>query len=156
MKSVLSNTVRYIDFIRLREANTTGIVRKHSSIPVPRVLSWSSTDSNAVGAEYILMENAAGVPLFQVWGSMTEFDQLQLIRKLAKLEAQFSAMRFPAYGGLYLGSDIEQPNQPLDELDPSFCIGPSCDRRYNPDPSLDFDKGPCEYPGYFDSSKVIC
>ncbi|CAG8218062.1 unnamed protein product [Penicillium olsonii] len=73
---------------------------------------------------------------------MTEFDQLQLIRKLAKLEAQFSAMRFPAYGGLYLGSDIEQPNQPLDELDPSFCIGPSCDRRYNPDPSLDFDKGP--------------
>jgi hypothetical protein len=98
------------------------------------------------------MEKAAGVPLFQVWGSMTEFDQLQLIKNLTQIEAQLSAIHFPAYGGLYLRTDIEQPNKPLDdELDPSFCIGPSCDRGYNPDPSLDFDKGPCESPAYFDS-----
>lgn len=101
------------------------------------------------------MEKAAGVPLFQVWGSMTEFDRLQLIRNLTRMEAQFSAIRFPAYGGLYLRKDMEQPNKPLDdELDSSFCIGPSCDRRYNPDPSLDFDQGPCESPGYFGNSNT--
>ncbi|KAJ5203019.1 hypothetical protein N7449_005098 [Penicillium cf. viridicatum] len=125
------------------EVGALEYIRKHTSIPVPRVLAWSSNNSNAVGAEYIIMEKAAGVPLFQVWGSMTEFDQLQLIRNLTQIEAQLSAIHFPAYGGLYLRTDIEQPNKPLDnELDPSFCIGPSCDRGYNPDPSLDFDKGP--------------
>lgn len=41
-------------------------VRRHTSIPVPRVLSWSSDSSNAVDAEYIIMEKAAGVPLFQL------------------------------------------------------------------------------------------
>ncbi|KAJ5121107.1 uncharacterized protein N7515_009068 [Penicillium bovifimosum] len=125
------------------EVGALEYIRKHTSIPVPRVLSWSSKRSNAVGAEYIIMEKAPGVPLFRVWGSMTEYDQLQLIRNLTQMEAQLSAIRFPAYGGLYLRTDMEQPNKPLDdELDPGFCIGPSCDRAYNPDPSLDFDKGP--------------
>ncbi|KAJ5936044.1 hypothetical protein N7454_005342 [Penicillium verhagenii] len=128
-------------FLMGKENGSELLSQKHTSIPVPRVLSWSSRNSNAVGAEYIIMEKAAGVPLFQVWGTMTEFDQLQLIRNLTQIEAQLSAIRFPAYGGLYLRTDIEQPNKPLDdELDPSFCIGPSCHRRYNPDPSLDFDK----------------
>jgi len=86
------------------------------------------------------MEKAAGVPLYQVWGAMAEFDQLQLIRNLTQIEAQLSAIHFPAYGGLYLRTDIEQPNKPLND-DPSFCIGPSCDRGYNPNPSLDFDRG---------------
>jgi hypothetical protein len=103
------------------------------------------------------MEKAADVPLFQVWGSMAEFDQLQLIRNLTQIEAQLSAIHFPAYGGLYLRTDIEQPNKPLDdELDPSFCIGPSCDRGYNPDLSLDFDKGPCGSSAYFNSLYTNC
>ncbi|KAJ6118731.1 hypothetical protein N7471_013351 [Penicillium samsonianum] len=119
------------------EVGALEYIRKHTSIPVPR----SSNNSNAVGAEYIIMEKAASVPLYQVWGAMAEFDQLQLIRNLTQIEAQLSAIHFPAYGGLYLRTDIEQPNKPLND-DPSFCIGPSCDRGYNPDPSLDFDKGP--------------
>lgn len=88
---------------------------------------------------------------------MTEFDQLQLIRNLTQIEAQLSAIHFPVYRGLYLRTDIEQPNKPLDdELDPSFCIGPSYDRGYNPNPSLDFDKGPCKSPAYFDSLYTNC
>lgn len=128
-------------------------VRKHTSIPVPRVLAWSSNNSNAVGAEYIIIEKAAGVLLFQVWDSITESDQLQLIRNLTQIEAQLLAIYFPIYRGLYLRTDnIEQLSRPLDdELGLSFCIGPSCDREYNPDLSLDFDKGPCESPAYFDS-----
>ena len=103
------------------------------------------------------MEKSAGIPLFQVWGNMTEFDQLQLIPNLTQIEAQLSAIRFPAYGGLYLRKDIEQPNKPLDdEFDPSFSIGPSCARDYSPDTSLDFDKGPCESPAYFGNLYTNC
>ncbi|CRL27273.1 unnamed protein product [Penicillium camemberti] len=45
------------------EVGALEYIRKHISIPVPRVISWSSSNSNAVGAEYIIMEKAAG-PVF--------------------------------------------------------------------------------------------
>lgn len=82
---------------------------------MPRVLSWSSNSSNAVGVEYIIMEKAAGIPLFQVWGTMTEFDKLRLIKNLTKFESQLADIKFPVYGGLYLRTDMNHFNRPLDE-----------------------------------------
>ena len=135
-------------------------MRNNTSVPVPRVLSWSSDSANPVGAEYIIMEKAAGVQLFQRWADMADIEKLELIQNLTKLEAQLSAIRFPAYGGLYLQADASVPESHclmLDEsIDPlnSFCIGPSCDRSFHVDPGIklgrsngDFDQGPCEYPG---------
>lgn len=122
---------------------------------MPRVLSWSSDRSNAVGAEYIVMEKAPGIPLFQVWGTMTEFEKLQLIKNLTKLEAQLATIKFPLYGGLYLRTDTSRLNRPLDDdIDPSqsFCIGPSCDRAYNTDMTLEFNQGPCTLPPPLDTS----
>ncbi|RHZ47802.1 uncharacterized protein CDV56_104518 [Aspergillus thermomutatus] len=127
------------------EVGVLEYVRRHTSIPVPRVLSWSSDGSNAVGAEYIIMGKAAGVPLFQVWGNMTEFEKLHLIKNLTKLEAQLATIKFPAYGGLYLRTDMNRSNRSLaSDIDPSqpFCIGPSCDRAFKTDMTLEFDQGP--------------
>ncbi|KAH2815168.1 hypothetical protein KXV23_002917 [Aspergillus fumigatus] len=127
----------------LTTASEVGVleyIRKHTGIPVPRVLAWSSDSSSPVGAEYIVMEKAAGVPLFQRWADMADIDRLQLIKNLTKLEAQLSPIGFPAYGGLYLRADTgaQQSNyQMLNEsIDPShtFCIGPSCDRSFDIDP----------------------
>ncbi|KAJ5686400.1 hypothetical protein N7536_009019, partial [Penicillium majusculum] len=67
-----------------------------------------------------------------------------------RIEAQLSAIYFPTYRGLYLRTDIEQLNKPLNnELDLSFYIRPSYNRGYNPNLSLDFDKGPYESPTVF-------
>ncbi|KAI2788557.1 hypothetical protein POX_e06576 [Penicillium oxalicum] len=96
-------------------------VKKHTSILVPRVFAWSSDSSNPVAAEYIVMEKAPGVPLFQVWGTMTEFEKLRLIKNLTQLEAQLATIKFPVL---------------------SFCIGPSCDRAYNPDMTPERNQGP--------------
>src|SRR5882757_9010875 len=38
-----------------------------NQIPVPRVYGWSSTVSNAVGAEYIIMEKLEGTTLGDIW-----------------------------------------------------------------------------------------
>ncbi|KAJ5480495.1 hypothetical protein N7530_006004 [Penicillium desertorum] len=93
------------------EVGALEYIRKHTSIPIPRVLTWYSNNSNTIGAEYIIIEKAAG---------------------------------------LYLRTDIEQLNKPLNnKLDLSFYIRPSCDRGYNPNLSLDFDKGLCESPTVF-------
>lgn len=80
---------------------------------------------------------------------MTEFEKLQLIKNLTKLEAQLSAIKFPAYGGLYFRRDMSRLNKSLDgEIDPSksFCIGTSCDRSFDAELTLENDQGPCTLP----------
>ncbi|KAI2956348.1 hypothetical protein CBS147323_9268 [Aspergillus niger] len=123
------------------EVGTLEYIRKYTSIPVPRVFSWSPHDSNSVGAEYIVMEKAIGIPLFERWGKMAEIEKLQLIKNLTQLEAQLSAISFPAYGGLYLRADADRLKHQdlggnLDEQCP-FCIGPSPDRSFDVDAAAD-------------------
>ncbi|KAJ5569169.1 hypothetical protein N7450_011655 [Penicillium hetheringtonii] len=65
-------------------------MQKRTSIPVSRVLAWSSNNSNVVGAEHII-----NLPVFLSF----KFG-LQSIRNLTQVEAQLSSIRFPAYGGL--------------------------------------------------------
>jgi hypothetical protein len=101
------------------------------------------------------MEKAEGIPLFQRWGNMTEFQKLELIKCLTKLENQLFSIQFPAYGNLY----FLPPNansfsyQVLDHtFNPtgSYCVGPSCDRVFmlesHASPaSPTVEKGPCKY-----------
>jgi aminoglycoside phosphotransferase (APT) family kinase protein len=130
------------------------LVRRNTSIPVPRVFSWSTDESNPVGAEYIIMEKAPGVQLYERWGEMKVTEKLDLIKLLAQLEGQLSAISFPAYGRLYLRADADRLKHhnldaSLDEQQ-SFCIGPSPDRSFgvvavagtfSEDDSI--DNGPC-------------
>ncbi|RAQ41311.1 hypothetical protein AFGD_011110 [Aspergillus flavus] len=142
------------------EVGVLEYVRKYTSIPAPRVFSWSSDDSNPVGAEYIIMEKVAGVPLFEQWGKMAEIEKLELIKNLTKLEAQLAAIRFPAYGGLYRQADVSSLQ--CQELNGSICIGPSCGRSFSTDSaavlstqSEKLDYGPCKNPkfGYVNKLK---
>ncbi|KAL3433347.1 hypothetical protein BDV09DRAFT_186722 [Aspergillus tetrazonus] len=119
------------------EVGTLEYIRRYTSIPVPRVFSWSPDNSNPVGAEYIVMEKAIRVPLFERWGEMTEIEKLELIKHLTQLEAQLSAIGFPAYGVLYLRADADcLERQDLDgDVDKQhlFCVGPSPDRSFDVD-----------------------
>lgn len=131
-------------------------VRKYTTIPVPRVFSWSPDNSNPVGAEYIVMEKAIRFPLLERWGKMTEIENLELIKHLTQLEAQLSAIGFPAYGGLYLSADADRlERQDLDgDVDKQhlFCVGPSLDRSFDVDTGANIpteegsvNNGPCKY-----------
>ena len=93
---------------------------------------------NPVGAEYIVMEKARGVQLFQRWGEMTQLSKMELIKSLTKLENQLASIRsirFPAYGSLYRRDycpDLVR-YQPLDAVEDStgpYCVEPSCERAY--------------------------
>ncbi|KAL2822110.1 kinase-like domain-containing protein [Aspergillus granulosus] len=138
------------------EVGTLEYIRKYTNIPVPRVFSWSSDDSNPVRAEYIVMEKAIGVPLFERWGTMAEVEKLELIKHLTEFEAQLSAISFPAYGGIYLRADADRLRyQNLgSDVDKQhlFCIGPSPDRSFDADTVANIttgddsvNNGPCKY-----------
>lgn len=134
-------------------------VQKHTSIPIPKVLAWSSDPSNFVGAEYIIMEKTSGVQLFNTWGTMSDSDRFDLVQRITELEGELASIRFPASGSLYLreslAKDKTQIKLSLDK-DPSqrFCIGPSCERQWFSQleggttfVSSEFDRGPCEFNG---------
>ncbi|KAL4756226.1 uncharacterized protein BDW70DRAFT_164694 [Aspergillus foveolatus] len=70
-------------------------------------------------------------------GEMTEIEKLELIKHLTQLEAQLSAIAFPAYGGLYLRADADRlKSQDLDgDMDKQqlLCVGPSPGRPFDVD-----------------------
>ncbi|KAK4965249.1 hypothetical protein LTR66_012158 [Elasticomyces elasticus] len=126
-------------------------VQTQTTVPVPKILAWSSDASNPVGTEYILMEKAPGIQLFRVWDRMDDSKKLTLIHNLTRLESQLVSLRFPASGNLYLRHSIPDKvkRKTLNSyIDPNlYCIGPSCDRSWLLEPSietanLDLDKGP--------------
>ncbi|KAL4945557.1 hypothetical protein BDV06DRAFT_184514 [Aspergillus oleicola] len=130
------------------EVATYKYLEKRTSIPVPSVLSWSSRDVGPVGAEFIVMEKAPGIQLFEEWGNMQEIEKLELIQTLTQLEAQLSSLSFPAYGGLYLKEDANGFPHVNVDAENMFCIGPSPDRFFDTEPltppSADktIDRGP--------------
>jgi hypothetical protein len=81
-------------------------VQTRTSIPVPRVLAWSSDPSNPVGAEYIIMEKATGVQLFNTWSTMSDSDRFELVQRTTELEGELASIRFPPSGSLYLRESL--------------------------------------------------
>lgn len=79
-------------------------MKQQTSIPVPEVYTWSSDPTNPIGAEYIIMEKAAGVPLFKIWGEISLSDKLELVKRLTAFERELCSLQLPAYGSLYLRS----------------------------------------------------
>ena len=128
-----------------------GIVRTHTSVPLPRVYRWDSDPSNPVGAEYILMEKARGVQLFKVWDELEDASRFNLMIELAKIERQLTSIKFPASGSLYFRKSIGDEGHSVElprELDSGslYCVGLSCDRSWWPTPSRKSigHTGPCK------------
>ncbi|PVH68702.1 hypothetical protein DL98DRAFT_564620 [Cadophora sp. DSE1049] len=129
------------------------LVRSQTTVPVPRVLAWNSNPSNPVEAEYIVMEKAPGIQLFQKWDDLDDDSRLSLIKQLTELEHQLASIPFPASGHLYFMESILKNKHILldSSVDPTsqYGIGPSCDRswdmdqsRLNPSLSRNLDLGP--------------
>ena len=73
-------------------------VRSETSVPIPKVLAWSSkSDSSSVGAEYIIMEHIPGVALNEVWRKMTKLQHFNLIERMGGLVKQLCALEFGAF-----------------------------------------------------------
>ena len=50
------------------EMVTLSYIRKHTSVPVPRIIACSSTADNELGFEWSLMDKIPDVSLKGVWG----------------------------------------------------------------------------------------
>jgi hypothetical protein len=64
------------------------------NIPTPRVIVWSGAIDNPVGSEYILMEEATGTQLGEVWGNMELPSKLQIVEEIVAIEKKFLSLSF--------------------------------------------------------------
>ncbi|KAJ7735375.1 hypothetical protein DFH07DRAFT_987346 [Mycena maculata] len=115
------------------EIATLSYLREKTSVPVPEVHCYDSNPYNRLGGEYILMSKvppspsplspaivsypskAPGVPLSQVYHSMSYAQLVKLLDNLAALMIPLFGHRFPQIGSLYHGPDptVPVPAMPL-------------------------------------------
>ena len=125
---------------------------------MPHVHSWNShSQSHPVGAEFIIMDKARGVPLSQVWATMKLPQKLQVLLAMTHLQKQWLGVSFSHYGSLYYAKDLQQPGDAPPSggghfikdgkmvEDSEFAIGPATgwDWMDAGRSTLDIARGPC-------------
>ena len=131
------------------EVATMEFVRE-LGVPVPKVLAWSSRANTEVGAEYIIMEKAKGVPLSTLWHKMTQDQQASVLDELVDVDAKMLTFKFAGYGSIFFVKDMIDniPSMSI-SADPHFSrryrIGPSVGRPFYEAErgSMKIDRGPC-------------
>ncbi|KAK2809204.1 hypothetical protein FQN50_004040 [Emmonsiellopsis sp. PD_5] len=136
------------------EVATTDLLRS-KGIPVPRILGWSADPNNSVGAEYIIMEKASGIPLETRWFNLSKQERLHLVTSLVDIETKLFDIPFGHFGSIYYRNDVpsnlqqdlyaESTNPAISSADERFCVGPTADYMfwYGKRAELGIDRGPC-------------
>lgn len=83
------------------EVATLDYIRTKTTVPVPEVYYYESNQYNELGAEYIIMSKAKGVPLLRVHRQMDMDEKRQLLSNLAFHMLTLFKHRFNAIGSLY-------------------------------------------------------
>ncbi|RPA74570.1 hypothetical protein BJ508DRAFT_380547 [Ascobolus immersus RN42] len=116
------------------EVATLQFLRKHTSIPVPRVHSYNSSADlldNELRFEWILMERIEGVPFTNIWRrseaiGVERFESI--VETVAGFFNELHEIRFPVIGSLYMEEDLSSQNDDLIAAHPTgyngFMIGP--------------------------------
>ncbi|KAI1983645.1 Phosphotransferase enzyme [Ophidiomyces ophidiicola] len=132
------------------EVATMDFAISELDIPVPKVLAWHSRAAeNQVGAEYIIMEKAAGSCLSNVWPTLNNQQKRDIIQAVVKFEIKFLSNPFGGIGSLYYPKDVPRgtkviPAASLNKAYSRWILGPTTDRRFFDDDKgkLSLDRGP--------------
>jgi hypothetical protein len=140
------------------EVATMNLVRSYG-VPVPKVLAYSATSNNAVGAEYIIMEKVNGNDLGDIWYDLSEKERMKVVVQVARAESVLFSISLPACGSIYYTHDLEDGTEAVnivtgESADESvggsagqLCIGPDVAQKwwYDKRDRLLVPRGPCEY-----------
>ncbi|PYH70967.1 phosphotransferase enzyme family protein [Aspergillus vadensis CBS 113365] len=140
-------------YVVASEVATLDFLRASLKIPVPQVLSWSSSSqTNPVAAEYIIMEKVQGQQLSEVWDNMSESQRFRLVRNLVHIERRLMESKFILHGSLYYRDTFPQGRSIGaipgldDDIQFKYVFGPTAHRSFWEDEveNLDIDRGPWE------------
>ncbi|OBT42111.1 hypothetical protein VE00_06510 [Pseudogymnoascus sp. WSF 3629] len=87
------------------EVATMDFARTILNISVPKIHAWSAVADNPVQAEYIVMEEAPGRSLADVWGDIKLRSKDKVIGDLVAIEKKLLSVPFTRYGNIYFTKD---------------------------------------------------
>ncbi|PGG97673.1 hypothetical protein AJ80_09656 [Polytolypa hystricis UAMH7299] len=87
------------------EVATMDFARTVLRIPIPQVHAWNARVDNPVGAEYIIMEEAPGTKLEDVWDELSLEDRVAIMEDLVSIENKLLSISFNSYGNLYYSNE---------------------------------------------------
>ncbi|EGE00104.1 serine/threonine protein kinase [Trichophyton tonsurans CBS 112818] len=128
-------------FVTSSEVATMDFVRNRLHIPAPKVYSWCSDASKSkVGAEYIIMEKAEGIPLSKIWDGIDVMQKSKIVENIVLFEKSLALNPFSSYGSLYYADGDATEGF----TESGFTIGPTNNRKYLDDGrrSLTLDREP--------------
>ncbi|KNG49901.1 duf833 domain-containing protein [Stemphylium lycopersici] len=148
--------------IMASEVASMDFARTVLEIPVPKVLAWSGVVENPVGSEYMLMEEARGVRLKELWDDMEFTNVVKVIEDVAAIHSKFSAVEFTRHGNLYLANDAftgcekavvasDVPQSLKQDVETRFVIGPVTEKDFwhAEQASVSIDRGPWTSPASY-------
>ncbi|KAJ5138425.1 uncharacterized protein N7515_003273 [Penicillium bovifimosum] len=143
------------------EVATMELARDFLQIPVPRIFDWSATSDNAVGSEYIIMEEASGTQIGVIWDQLSAEKKLSIMREIVTIESKMLAVSF---GSIYFANDAVESTVPAlltdgasselkERVYEKFSIGPTVDRSFwnKQRSSMQISRGPSEVKGREDA-----
>ncbi|KAL4812746.1 kinase-like domain-containing protein [Aspergillus spinulosporus] len=92
-------------YMTASEVATMEFARSILQIPTPKVFAWSADACNPVRSEYIIMEEAAGVKLDDIWDDLSLEQRIMIMKDLISLEKKMASIYFNSYGNLYYANE---------------------------------------------------
>ncbi|KMP03699.1 LOW QUALITY PROTEIN: hypothetical protein CIRG_03391 [Coccidioides immitis RMSCC 2394] len=138
------------------------LLQAHTVLQIPalQVHTWSACADNPVGAEYIIMEEATGTKLEDIWDNLSLEDRIGIMKDLVLIENKLLSVSFSRYGNLYYSgkavpgavvAEVVSDTSPELKMDmkTQFSIGPVVARDFwtKENSVMDIDQGhlPHEY-----------
>ncbi|KAI1911304.1 hypothetical protein LOZ61_003968 [Ophidiomyces ophidiicola] len=135
------------------EVATMDFARNVLQTPAPQIYAWNASidpKKNPVGAEFIVMEKMAGVPLSDVWCDLKPDQKVKVCVQIIGFMKRWTNVHFPAIGSLYYAETISKSSKNSLYFDGNdsvrnsrFAVGPSSNRDWSDEGRRDIqcDKG---------------
>ncbi|PWY63891.1 phosphotransferase family protein [Aspergillus heteromorphus CBS 117.55] len=141
------------------EVATMEFARTILGIPTPQVYAWNANVNNPVGSEYIIMEEASGTKLDDIWEVISLEEKIEIMKDLVQLEKKMLQVPLNNYGSLYFASTNIKGATPVDicadvsselkdKINRRFVIDPVAERHYwlKERAEMALDRGPWKQP----------
>ncbi|KIM48606.1 hypothetical protein M413DRAFT_60457 [Hebeloma cylindrosporum] len=83
------------------EVATLQYIADNTSVPVPKVLAWSTEPFNNAGTEYMILEKIPGASAYDVWGTFKQEAKERLVQDVAVHLISLFGLRFSLAGSLF-------------------------------------------------------
>ncbi|KAF1955173.1 kinase-like protein [Byssothecium circinans] len=122
-------------------------IKRNTSVPVPDIVAYDSSDANKLGHEYSLLSLVSGTTLSDIYASLTETQMLLILGQLADYLSQLHEQRWNAIGGLRMDKNGAIVVDRI--VDETFWQAPDVDKLW-PGETVDSVNLGGPYPTYID------